>query len=215
MFTGLISERGRLLGVQATAALVRLNISAPGILASGLKTGDSVAVNGICLTVVALDPGVQAFAVEAVPETAARSTLSAWRSGEQVNLERALVLGDRLDGHLVAGHVDGVAVVQAVVSEGASRRIRLSAPLELMKYIAAKGSVALDGVSLTVADLLLPDGFSVAVIPHTQALTGADAWTPGRKVNLEVDLIARYLERLQTPASGEGVSWDDLRSAGF
>lgn len=214
MFTGLIAECGRLQAVQAIRGMMRLTVAAERTIAMGLKIGDSVAVNGICLTAVAVTE--KSFTAEAVAETAARTTLAEWRAGAMVNLERPLAVGDRLDGHWVAGHVDGVAVVQAIREEGASRRVRLRAPAELSRYIAVKGSVALDGVSLTVAEVHEPDDFTVVLIPHTQCRTTLEALRCGRNVNLEVDLLARYLERLRRfPAESRGISLERLQSEGF
>jgi riboflavin synthase len=213
MFTGLIAERGILASLQSQGAVWRLGVEAPRLMANGLRVGDSVAVNGICLTVVELRP--PAFFLEAVAETRSRTTLPGWRAGEKLNLERALRLADGLDGHLVAGHVDGVATVAAVAPDGEARQVRLRAPRELMRYIAAKGSVALDGISLTVAALHPPDNFTVALIPHTLAETSGSAWNPGAAVNLEVDLIARYLERLGNFSPPDSLDLDKLRRAGF
>jgi riboflavin synthase len=213
MFTGLIAERGTLVSLRSEGAVWRLGVEAPRLVDSGLRVGDSVAVHGICLTVVELRP--PAFFLEAVAETRSRSTLAGWRPGEKLNLERALRLADGLDGHLVAGHVDGVATVAEVASDGEARLVRLRAPRELMRYIAAKGSVALDGISLTVAALHPPDGFTVALIPHTLDETSGRAWSPGTAVNLEVDLIARYLERLGNFPPPDALDLEKLRRAGF
>jgi riboflavin synthase len=214
MFTGLITERGRITSLQTAQAVVRLTLEAPKTVASGLQVGDSVACQGICLTAVAIIGF--AFTVEAVPETAARTTLGHWRVHDRINLERPLALGGRLDGHLVAGHVDGVARVDSIRQEGDSRRIWLRAPKEFMGYLAPKGSVALDGVSLTVAEVKPPDGFAVALIPHTLAQTGLEEWAAGRAVNLEVDLIARYVESLRVAAAAPAdMTWERLHGAGF
>jgi riboflavin synthase len=213
MFTGLIGEIGRIESLDRSAGATGVTVRAPGLTASGLRPGDSVAVDGICLTVTRLD--ARSFQVTAVDETAALTTLSGWRSGKSVNLERALALGDRLDGHLVTGHVDGVAKITAIVPEGQARRVRLSAPGPLGPYLARKGSVALDGVSLTIAGSGNGE-FSVVLIPFTQARTTLGAWAPGQGVNLEVDVVARYVERLQTGRLPDGgLTWERLRSAGF
>jgi riboflavin synthase len=213
MFTGLIAASGKLARLQTAGTVWSLGVEAPELLQEGLRVGDSVAVNGICLTVVELRPPL--FFAEAVAETRAKTTLVNWQVGAGLNLERALRLSDRLDGHLVAGHVDAVARVQNIFSEGPARRVRLQAPGELMRYIAAKGSVALDGISLTVAEVILPDAFEIAVIPHTLAQTTALTWAVGASVNLEVDLIARYLERLGNFSSPGALSLAQLRGAGF
>jgi riboflavin synthase len=158
-----------------------------------VRPGDSVAVDGCCLTAVGIGAG--AFTVEVVPETLARTTLGGWREGRAVHLERSLRVDQRLGGHLVQGHVDGVGEVVTAVAEGDGQRVRIALPPALSRYVAEKGSIAVDGISLTVARAGAAD-FEVALVPHTLAVTDAAAWTPGRRVNLEVDLIARYLARL-------------------
>lgn len=213
MFTGLIAEIGRIEACERSRDLTGITVQAPGMTAAGVKTGDSIALNGICLTVTRLAPLF--LHVEAVRETQALTTLPEWRPGRRVNLERALAWGDRLDGHLVTGHVDGLAVVRAVVPEGPGRRVRLAAPADLRVYLARKGSVALDGISLTISEAE-DETFTVALIPFTLERTTAADWTPGQRVNLEVDMIARYLERLQGGRAPEGgLTWERLRAAGF
>jgi riboflavin synthase len=155
--------------------------------------GDSIACCGCCLTVVEL-AGTR-FAVEAVPETLRCTTLGDWREGDPVNLERSLRLEQRLGGHLVQGHVDGAGTVAAVSDEGDGRRVRLVVPAELRRYVAFKGSLGVDGVSLTVA-AITDDGCEIAYIPHTLSVTTAGSYAAGRRVNLEVDLLARYMGRL-------------------
>lgn len=190
MFTGLVEETGVILKRQE-GSLLRLRIGAKRVL-EGTRLGDSIAVNGVCLTVVDLDE--EGFFVELTQETL-RRTAGPWRVGQRVNLERALRVGDRLGGHFVTGHVDGVAQVVSIRREIGAWDVWLEAPLPLARYIAPKGSVALDGVSLTVAGV---EGcrFFVTLIPHTLEVTTLAEWTEGQGVNLEVDLIARYLERL-------------------
>jgi riboflavin synthase len=162
-------------------------------VAADLRIGDSVALNGCCLTVVG--HGADGFSVEAVPETLARTTLGEWQEGDPVNLERALRLDQRLGGHLVQGHVDGVGVVRAVAIEGEGARITVEVPPGLARFVAEKGSLTVDGVSLTVARAL-EIGCEIALIPHTLRHTTSGRYAPGHRVNLEVDLVARYLARL-------------------
>lgn len=213
MFTGLISDIGKVRELRAEGGLLRLQIEAPR-LSAGLQAGDSVAVNGVCLTVTGLDTG--GFWTEAMSETVRLTTLPGWRAGRPVNLERAVRLDGFLDGHLVSGHVDGTAVVETFVSEGSARRLAVRTAGDLCRYIAVKGSVALDGVSLTVAAVSPPERFEVALIPTTLQQTTLGQCEPGCRINLEVDLLARYLERLlESRWEGRGVTAERLRQAGF
>ena len=192
MFTGLVEEGGVIAAVARAEEGARLWIAASAVL-EGLEIGDSVAVNGACLTAVEVTR--DGFAVDAVAETLRRTNLGALAGGDRVNLERPMRLGDRLDGHLVQGHVDGVGTVAAGRPEGESTVLEVTAPPDLLRYVVEKGSVAVDGVSLTVA-ARLPDGFTVALIPHTMAVTTLGPQAVGRPVNLEVDVLAKYVERL-------------------
>jgi riboflavin synthase len=195
MFTGLVEEGGVIASVAPGGASARLVIAASAVL-DGLRTGDSVAVNGACLTAVEVTG--DGFAGDAVAETLRRTNLGDLGPGDRVNLERPMRLGDRLDGHLVQGHVDGVGTVAAARPEGESTVLEVTAPPDLLRYVVEKGSVAVDGVSLTVA-ARLPDGFSVALIPHTMAVTTLGPQAVGRAVNLEVDVVAKYVESLAGP----------------
>src|SRR5262245_38675751 len=190
MFTGIIESLGRVVRVEPDAAGRRLVVAAD--IAPHLKLGDSVAVNGACLTVVAHD--AEAFAFQAVPETLSRTNLGGLTPGDRVNLERALRLGDRLDGHLVQGHVDGVGHVAERTRQGDAETVWFACPPELTGQMAPKGSVAVDGVSLTLVDVG-PDRFSVALIPHTLANTTLGFKPPGAAVNLETDVLAKYVSR--------------------
>lgn len=193
MFTGLIQSIGEIATLDQRGADARLRVSAPGFDMGDVKNGDSIAVDGVCLTVVErLSDG---FAADVSAETVACTTFAGLRAGDRVNLEKALALGDRLGGHLVSGHVDGVGVVSARETIAQSVRFRIAAPAVLMKYIAPKGSVCLNGVSLTV-NAVAGDTFDVNVIVHTSQVTTFGELKVGGKVNLEVDLLARYLERL-------------------
>jgi len=190
MFTGLVEALGVVRRLEARPLGRRVEIEAP--FAAEIAVGDSIAVDGCCLTAVAAND--VAFEVETVPETLARTTLGTLRREQTVNLERAVRLGDRLDGHLVQGHVDAVGIVRAVSAEGSGRRIHVELPNALAPFVAEKGSIAIDGVSLTVAAASL-DAFEVALIPHTLERTIARGYRPGTRVNLEVDVLARYIAR--------------------
>jgi riboflavin synthase len=195
VFTGLVEEVGHLVAREPAQSGARLRLRAP-LVRNGLALGDSVSVNGACLTAVALaDDG---FAVDAVAETLRRTALGGLRDGDPVNLERALRVGDRLGGHLMQGHVDATGVVGEARSEGESVVLTIDAPPGVMRYVVEKGSVAVDGVSLTVA-ARRPDAFEVALIPHTMAMTTLGPGAVGRAVNLEVDLVAKYVEALVAP----------------
>ena len=192
MFTGLVEEVGTIASVTRRGDGARVRLVA-GTVRDDLAVGDSVAVDGACLTAVALhDDGLE---VDAVAETLRRTTLGDRAPGDRVNLERALRLGDRLGGHLMQGHVDGTGEVAAVRPEGGGRVLRVRVPGELLRYVVEKGSLAIDGVSLTVA-ARHADGCSVALIPHTLAATTLGEAAAGRRVNLEVDLMAKYVESL-------------------
>ena len=192
MFTGLIREVGRVAAVDGGAEGVRLTIDAPET-ARGARLGDSIALSGVCLTVVDCSDGRLAF--DAVPETLARSSLQTLEPGSRVNVEPALRAGEPLGGHYVQGHVDGVGVVRSVDVEGQGRRVWFDAGGDILRYAVEKGSIAVQGTSLTVAGLD-EKGFAVALIPHTLEETTLGELEPGRAVNLEVDVLAKYVERL-------------------
>ena len=193
MFTGLVAGVGRLAARTPAGGDVRLRIEAGSLPFDDVQLGESIAVNGCCLTVVEFDAG--AFAVDASTETLALTTLGALPIGAPLNLERALRASDRLGGHLVSGHVDGLATAQSRVEDARAVRWRFAAPMALLRYIAQKGSVCVDGVSLTV-NAVDDAGFEVALIPHTVAHTAFHALQVGDAVNVEIDLLARYVERL-------------------
>ena len=198
MFTGIVRERGGVVSSVVSGGRIRLEIEAPAT-AADVGPGDSVAINGVCLTAVDVRDGAIAF--DAVPETVRRSTLGDLGAGAPVNVEPALRAGEPLGGHFVQGHVDGVARVRSVEPEGGGTRVWLDAPPELLRYCVEKGSVAVEGVSLTIAELDA-GGFAVALVPHTLAETTLGELRPGARVNLEVDLLAKYVERLARDPRG-------------
>jgi riboflavin synthase len=193
MFTGIIQAVGKIAAIEVKGGDVRLRVDAGGLDMGDVGLGDSIAVSGVCLT--AVECLAAGFVADVSGETLARTTLGDLRAGDAVNLEKALTPSSRLGGHLVSGHVDGVGDVLAREAEARSVRFRLRAPVDLAKYIAEKGSICVDGVSLTV-NAVQGAEFELNIVPHTLMATTLDAYRPGRRVNLEVDLIARYLERL-------------------
>ena len=200
MFTGLVEEMGTIERVEPRTEGRRFHVRAAAVLA-GARVGDSVSISGCCLTLIEVAPA--GFVVEAVPETLRRTTLGDLAAGDRVNLEAALRLDQRLGGHLVQGHVDGVGEVVGSEPEGEGRRVTVEVPAALARFVAEKGSIALDGVSLTIA-AARGRRCEIALIPHTLAVTTAGAWGAGRRVNIEVDLLARYVARLMEEAGIEG-----------
>lgn len=196
MFTGIVTDVGRVRAVRDTNRDRRFEIET-GYDTASLDIGASVSHAGCCLTVVDKGPGW--FAVEVSAETLSRTTLGDWREGRPVNLERAARVGDELGGHIVSGHVDGVGEVVSVESEGGSHRVRIRAPRPLHRFIAEKGSIAVEGVSLTVNDVA-DDVFGVNLIPHTWEVTSLGGLKAGARVNLEIDMLARYLARWRETA---------------
>ena len=191
MFTGIIETVGIIEGIEPGDDLTRLLIGAESI-ADGVKLGDSVAVNGGCLTVTSIRDG--RFAFEAIPETMERTSLGDLKVGSRVNLERAMRAGDRLDGHIVQGHVDGIGTIRQVIQDGNDVRLQIDCEPELADCVVEKGSIAVDGVSLTVA-ALLPSGFEVALIPHTLEVTTLSDRQIHDRVNLEADVLGKYVKR--------------------
>jgi len=196
MFTGIVQDVGRIVTLERRGGDVRLRIAVDRLPLATTRAGDSIAVSGVCLTALEID--AQGFSADVSNETLSLTTLGALEVGRRVNLEPALKAGDALGGHLVSGHVDGLGEVLEVREDARSVRMRFGCPLSLAKYFARKGSVAIDGVSLTINDVG-PTEFSVNLIPHTQDVTTLGEFTPGRRVNLEVDQVARYVERLLDP----------------
>lgn len=214
MFTGIIEGVGRIAALQPVGGDLRLTVAVGSLPFDAVQLGESIAVNGVCLTVIAFD--ASSFQADASTETLSLTTLGRLRDGALVNLERAMRPTDRLGGHLVSGHVDGVGCVLSVHGDARAQRWRFAAPAPLLKYIAKKGSICVDGVSLTINDVDA-GGFAVGLIPHTLAVTTLGARKPGDAVNLEVDLLARYVARLlatTTPAEA-GVTRELLARSGF
>ncbi len=203
MFSGIVQDVGRIVGVEPRGGDLRLQVGTVRLELARVAPGDSIAVAGVCHTVVELAP--QAFSVDVSNETLRLTTAASWRPGRRVNLESALRVGDALGGHLVAGHVDGIAQVAALDRDARSQRLTVRVPGELARYVAHKGSVTLDGVSLTVNGVQ-GEQFEINLVPHTLAVTTLGELAVGDRVNLEIDLIARYVERLSTsfvkPVSG-------------
>jgi riboflavin synthase len=192
VFTGIVEEVGRVAGLDLTPDGARIAIEAP-VLAPLSHVGDSIAISGCCLTVVAVDGELLRF--EAVPETLSRTSLGTLAVGSRVNLEDALRAGEPFGGHIVQGHVDGVGEIAAIAPEGDGYRLTVRAPAELLRYVVEKGSIGVAGISLTIA-ALRDDGFEIALIPHTWISTTVSDLEVGDPVNLEVDVIAKYVERL-------------------
>ncbi|MEX0586691.1 MAG: riboflavin synthase [Pirellulales bacterium] len=192
MFTGIVETLADVVAVAAEPPGVRLTIAAPAI-ASAARIGDSVALNGCCLTLVEINGENLAF--QAGAETLSRTNLGLLKPGDAVNVERSLAVGDRLGGHFVTGHIDGRATLDARTTDGDWSTFWFRTPRELMRHLVSKGSIAVDGVSLTVVDVE-PDRFSVALIPHTLAVTTLGRLAIGAPVNLETDLLAKYVEKL-------------------
>ena len=201
MFTGLVTDIGRVTSIEDANGIRRVRVESR-YPASSIQMGASIEHSGVCLTVVefgATPRDGSWWTVEAIPETLSRTTLGSWKVGGEVNLELSLKLGDELGGHLVYGHVDGLGRVRSVTPDGDSRRIRIEIAEPLAKFLAEKGSITVDGVSLTVSGVGRNDGsdwFEVAIIPHTWQVTTLGALAAGDRVNLEVDMLARYVARM-------------------
>ena len=197
MFTGLVMDVGTIRKAEHRTGLTRFEVDS-GFELEQIELGASILHAGVCLTVVDMGEGTRGawFAVEAVPETLEKTVLGDWAEGTKVNLEQSLKLGDELGGHFVFGHVDGVGEVVSIEPEGQSYRLTIRPPAEIAKYFATKGSAAINGVSLTVANALPNGDFQLAIIPHTWQVTTLAELEPGSKVNLEIDMLARYVARM-------------------
>ena len=210
MFTGIIEDLGIVQAIQEGSHSAKLRILSTLIL-SDLKIGDSIAVNGICLTATTFDSS--SFTVDVMPETLRKTNLGELKHGHKVNLERALTLTTRLGGHLVSGHIDGTGKIAKLISQDNAVVFEIQYPSSLAKYLVPKGSIAIDGTSLTIVDVE-PQTFSVSLIPHTRGVTGLGHKKAGDTVNLEADVIAKYLEKL-IPRSSTGISRTFLAENGF
>jgi riboflavin synthase len=211
MFTGIIEEMGAVRALRQEGGAARLTVSASTVL-QGTALGDSISVNGVCLTVV--DKKADEFSADVAVETLKVTNLGELKIGARVNLERALQLSARIGGHLVSGHVDAVGRIRSKRQEANGWRIVIDAPEQVLRTVIKKGSIAVDGISLTVADLDRT-GFSVAMIPHTAKLTTLGFKSSGDTVNLENDIIGKYVERLLSGSIEQGISLDVLKEKGF
>ncbi|MDZ7870037.1 MAG: riboflavin synthase [Rheinheimera sp.] len=216
MFTGIIEATGYIAAIKRSGQDAQLTIQSDALDFSDVKLGDSIASNGVCLTVTSLS--THSFTADVSGETLSRTLFGSYQTGQRINLEKALLPTTRLGGHLVSGHVDGIALVSHVEKTGQSWQIYLQSPEELSRYIAEKGSVTIDGISLTVNELTA-NGFRLTIVPHTARETTIQVLQAGSKVHLEVDLLARYLERLlqgkQAAAPASHVTMNLLQQSGF
>lgn len=212
MFTGIIAALGKIESLHATGGDIRMTVATHDLDLSDVKLGDSVANNGVCLTVVDMTKATLSFDVSR--ESLERTSLGSLSSGSEINLEKALAVGDRLGGHFVSGHVDGLGKVIARQESARSVQFRFEVPAGLERYIAEKGSICIDGTSLTVNNVA-DNWFEVNIIPHTMQETIMSGYKIGTKVNLEVDLIARYLERLLPSGHTSGITRETLLNNGF
>lgn len=216
IFTGIVEEIGQISEIRSGSNSFRLGVRAHTVL-KDVKQGDSIAINGVCLTVVEYSP--EQFWADVMPETYHRTTLSNLKAGNHVNLERALRFTDRLGGHLVQGHVDGIGIIASRKRHDIAIIYRIKAPADILRYTVAKGSIAVDGISLTVVEVG-PDSFTISLIPHTAHETTLGEKQSGQEVNLESDIIGRYVEKLllgQAPETGQrnGLNMDFLSRHGF
>lgn len=212
MFTGIVKTTGHITSVERRGGDARVRVTAPGFQWSDYAVGESIAVNGVCLTAVAMHQ--DGFDADVSTETLAVTTLGNMEAGVRVNLEPALAVGERMGGHIVTGHVDGVGKVLSRETAAGSVRFEVQVPDELSRYIARKGSVSVDGVSLTV-NQVTGDSFGITIVPHTLQGTIIDEYRAGSAVNIEVDMLARYLERLLGSSEAGGITAELLKAHGY
>ena len=210
MFTGIVEETGVIKSIRTEGRSARITISAQKVL-EDMKTGDSINTNGVCLTVTEFSSGT--FTVDVMPETVQRTTFSKLRAGSKVNLERALRLADRLGGHIVSGHIDGTGIVEKTREDENAIRLTISAKPGILRYVVEKGSVAIDGISLTVITVTQRT-FEVSIIPHTQSETAILSKKQGDAVNIECDIIGKYVEKLSS-GKDEKINLNFLAEHGF
>ncbi len=211
MFTGIIEGQAKVKQIQATQNGAVIFFEAPFVL-EGFKIGDSIAINGACLTAVKIENNF--FSVDVAPETLSLTTLGTLKEGELVNFERALKLNGRLDGHLVSGHIDGVGKIISKETKGNAILFRIEVNKELSYYMIKKGSVAIDGISLTI-NSLNTNSFDISIIPHTLSLTTLNSKNIGSKVNIETDIVGKYLEKFTNKKSESKIDKEFLLKAGF
>lgn len=211
MFTGIVEEKGIVKSIESTPGKYKLNIKAEKVL-SGTQIGDSIAVNGVCLTVTNI--ANDSFSADVMPETLRRSSLGELKSGSCVNLERAMAAGGRFGGHIVTGHIDGTGKISSLKKEGNAVLVSIAAKHNILRLIVEKGSIAIDGISLTVTGVTKTD-FSVSLIPHTASETTLLSKKAGDKVNLENDIIGKYVERLMCMPERSGITQEFLLKNGF
>lgn len=214
IFTGIIEEMGKVLKIEKGRESFQISIKASEVV-KDLKLGDSIAINGVCLTAIEFDSNY--FKADVMPETLHHTSLKNLRNGDQVNLERAIRVGDRLGGHLVQGHVDGIGIIREKQKKDIATIIRIKAPLSVLNYTVSKGSIAIDGISLTIVDVG-NDSFSVSLIPHTGLITTLGFKKIGDEVNLESDIIGKYIEKfikLDNKEASSNISMNFLSKHGF
>ncbi len=211
MFTGIVQKLGKVVSVERSGGAGRLTIEAAP-WATPLELGESIGVQGVCLTLIKASGSALSF--DLLNETFEKTNLGDKKAGSLVNLERALRVGDAIGGHFVTGHVDGVGVLRSITPVGRDWVLEVQSPAERLLEMVTKGSIAIDGISLTLVDLK-PDSFTVHIIPHTYQQTTVHALRPGDRINLETDMLGKYVHRILSAGSTPGLSWDKIRAAGF